>query len=136
MEGLDSFPTSIELVLEVAKSEYLDEVTLAIDGRDVLDILVIEDSSSNSSEGYSGSGDGVGFSDISWLVGSGVGVGEGVAFRLGGPGEWLTSILFGGSSLAKEGVDLKPRINVQRSINNVSILVLSNYMVFVAMSKT
>lgn len=91
MEALDSLPTSTELVREAAKSEYLEEVTLAMEGREALDILVIEDSSltgssiSSASEGYSGSGEGVGFSDISWLVGSGVGVGvgSGVALTLG-----------------------------------------------------
>lgn len=81
MEALDSLPTSTELVREVAKSEYLEDVTLAIEGREALEILVIEDSSpltasSSASEGYSGSGDGVGFSEISWLVGSGVGLSE------------------------------------------------------------
>lgn len=125
MESRESLPTSMELVLDVAKSEYLDEVMLATEGRDVLEIFVIDESSSSSSDGYSGSGDGVGLSETSWLVGSGVGVGEGVAFRLGGPGEWLASMLFGGSSLAKVGVGLKLRNNVHSNSNNVSILIVS-----------
>lgn len=47
IEALDSFPTSTELVLEVAKSEYLEDM----DGLEALDILVMDDSSSRSSEG-------------------------------------------------------------------------------------
>lgn len=72
IDARDSFPTSMELVRDVAKSEYLEDATLVMDAREALEIRVIEDSligscsikssgskeSSGSSE--TGSGDGVG----------------------------------------------------------------------------
>lgn len=135
MEARDSFPTSTELVREVAKSEYLEDVTLVMDGREALDILVMEDdsspltgsSTSSASEGYSGSGEGVGFSENSWLVGSGVGVGVGVTLsaRLPERSDLLGSRSFCGSAAeVMVGVGLRPRISVHNRISRVSILAL------------
>lgn len=96
----------------------LDSTELVRDGREILRPLIAEDSSLGGSSASDGSGDGVGFSDKSWLVGSGVGVGVGV----GCSPSVHSSVLISSEGARTDGEVLEPRNSVHSRISKVIIV--------------